>query len=104
MTGRIGGSGALRIEGSVEGDVQVNGDAEVAEGGSIEGNLSGENVDIAGTLAGDANARGVVAVRSTANVRGELRGAEVSIESGARVSVRLDTEFDVDFGGGARRR
>ncbi len=104
VTGRISGSGALRIEGAVKGDVNVNGDTEVAEGGSVEGNLSGESIDIGGTLTGDAVARGVVAVRSGARVQGELRGSEVSIEAGARVSVRLDTEFDLDFGGGARRR
>jgi hypothetical protein len=31
-------------------------------------------------------------------VRGELRAAEVSIEAGARVSIRLETEFELDLG------
>ena len=104
VTGRITGSGALRIEGAVKGDVNVSGEAEVAEGGRVEGNLSGEALDIAGTLLGDAQASGVIAVRSGAEVRGELRGSEVSIEAGARVVVRIETEFDLDFGGGAKRR
>jgi len=104
VTGRISGSGALRVEGTVKGDVNVNGDAEVAEGGSIEGNLSGDGLAIGGTLLGDARANGAIAVRSAAQVRGELRGAEISIEAGARVSVRLDTEFELDFGSGQRRR
>ncbi|MES1178751.1 MAG: polymer-forming cytoskeletal protein [Myxococcales bacterium] len=104
VTGRISGSGALRIEGAVKGDVNVNGDAEIAEGGSVEGNLSGEALEISGSLLGDARASGAIAVRSAAQVRGELRGAEVSIEAGARVSVRLDTEFELDFGSAQRRR
>ena len=104
ITGRIGGSGALRIEGTVKGDVNLNGEAEVAEGASVEGNLSGESLDIAGSLLGDARASGAIAVRSSAQVRGELRGAEVSIEAGARVSVRLDTEFELDFGTAQKRR
>ncbi|MEO8902987.1 MAG: polymer-forming cytoskeletal protein [Polyangiaceae bacterium] len=104
VTGRISGTGALRIEGAVKGDVNVQGDTELAEGGSLEGNLQGEGLDIGGSLLGDAHAQGVIAVRATASVRGELRGSEVSIEAGARVSVRLETDFELDFGGAARRR
>lgn len=104
ITGRISGSGALRIEGTVKGDINVNGDTELAEGANVEGNVKGESLDIAGSLLGDARAHGAIAVRSTAHVRGELRGAEISIEAGARVSVRLETEFELDFAAAPRRR
>ena len=104
ITGRLSGSGGLCIEGSVTGDVNVNGDTEVAAGGSVEGNLHGVGLDIGGTLFGDARASGAIAVRSTAEVRGELSAAEISIEAGARVSVRLETEFELDFGNAQRRR
>ena len=104
ITGRISGTGALHIEGTVKGDVNVNGDTEVAESASIEGNLRGESLDIAGNLLGDAYANGAIAVRSSAHVRGELRGSEISIEAGARVSVRLETEFELDFGTSQKRR
>jgi cytoskeletal protein CcmA (bactofilin family) len=104
VIGRISGDGALRIEGTVKGDVNINGDAEIAEGGSLEGNLQGEGLDIAGNLLGDAQARGAIAVRAAATVRGELRGSAVSIEAGARVSVRLDTDFELDFGAAERHR
>lgn len=104
VTGRVSGEGALRIEGSVRGDVQLTGAAEVAEGGSVEGNVSAASLDIAGTLLGDVASRGPVAIRSGAVVRGELRGSEISIEPGSRVSVRLDTSFDLDLGPAAKRR
>jgi len=104
VTGRINGAGALRIEGRVQGDVSVHGTTEIAAGGSLEGNLHGAALDIGGKLLGDADADGAIAVRSSAEVRGELRGREVSIEAGARVSVRLDTDFDLDFGAAGRRR
>lgn len=104
ITGRISGSGALRIEGAVKGDINVNGDTELGEGASVEGNLYGESLDIAGSLLGDARANGAIALRSSAKVRGELRGTEISIEAGARVSVRLETEFELDFGTAPKRR
>lgn len=104
VTGRINGAGGLRIEGKVKGDVSVHGATEIAAGGSLEGNLHGGSLEIGGKLLGDAEADGAIAVRSSAEVRGELRGREVSIEAGARVSVRLETDFDLDFGAPGRRR
>jgi cytoskeletal protein CcmA (bactofilin family) len=103
ITGRVGGNGVLRIEGVVKGDVHVSGGAEVAEGGSVEGSLQAESLEVAGTLLGDATTRGPIAVRSGALVRGELRASEVSIEPGSRVSLRLDTQVELDLGSFKRR-
>ncbi|HEY4105783.1 MAG TPA: polymer-forming cytoskeletal protein [Polyangiaceae bacterium] len=103
VTGRINGAGTLRVEGSVKGDVSVHGETEIADSGSIEGNVHGDAIEIGGKLVGDAEAEGAIAVRSSAHVRGQLRGAEISIEPGARVSVRLETEFELDFGAQRRR-
>ena len=98
VTGRVSGDGGLRVEGSVRGDIQVSGDAEIAEGASVEGNVAAASLDIAGTLLGDVVARGPVAIRGGAVVRGELRGSEISIEPGSRVSARLAADFDLDLG------
>jgi cytoskeletal protein CcmA (bactofilin family) len=104
VTGRIVGKGGLRVEGNVRGDINVSGDAEIAHGANVEGNVAAESLDIAGTLLGDVVSKGPVAIRGGAVVRGELRGSEISIEPGSRVSVRLDTEFELDFGPAAKRR
>jgi cytoskeletal protein CcmA (bactofilin family) len=101
VTGRVTGEGALRIEGSLRGDLQVTGDAEIAAGGSVEGNVTAASLDIAGTLLGDVVSSGPVAIRGGAVVRGDLRGSEISIEPGSRVSVRLESDFDLDLGPGA---
>jgi cytoskeletal protein CcmA (bactofilin family) len=103
VTGRVSGQGGLRIEGNVRGDVQVSGEAEVAPGAGVEGSFQAETVEVAGSVMGDIHARGPIAVRSGALVHGELRGSEVSIEPGSRVSVRLDTEFELDLGASKRR-
>lgn len=103
VTGQVSGEGALRVEGQVRGDVSVTGDAEIAQGGSVEGNVTAASVDVGGTLLGDVHSSGPVAIRSSAVVRGELRGSEISIEPGSRVSVRLDTEFELDLGSPRRR-
>ena len=104
VTGRVSGAGGLRVEGQVQGDTDVTGDAEIAEGGRVEGNVTAASLDVGGSLLGDVNVRGPVVIRGGAVVRGELRGAEVSIEPGSRVSVRLDTDFELDLGPAPKRR
>jgi len=103
LTGRLSGEGGLRIEGTVKGDVSVSGPAEIAEGASVEGNLQAESLEVTGSLLGDAVTRGPIAVRAGAIVRGELRASEISIDPGSRVSVRLDTPFELDLGAARRR-
>jgi cytoskeletal protein CcmA (bactofilin family) len=103
LTGRVTGDGSLRLEGQVKGEVVVSGAAEIASGASVEGNVQAEAVDVAGSLIGDVSARGPIAIHAGALVRGELKGSEVSIEPGSRVSVRIDTELDLDLGAPRRR-
>jgi len=103
LTGRLSGEGGLRVEGAVKGDVSVSGPAEIAEGASVEGNLQAESLEVSGSLLGDAVTRGPIAVRAGAVVRGELRASEISIEPGSRVSVRLDTQLELDLGAARRR-
>ena len=66
-------------------------------------NVHAESLEIAGPLVGDAVTQGPIAVRAGALVRGELRGSEISIEPGSRVSVRLDTQIELDLGAPRRR-
>ncbi len=103
ITGRVGGEGGLRVEGSIRGDVAVTGPVEITEAASVEGDVHAESVDVGGTLLGNVVARGPVAVRAGATVRGDLKGSRVSIEPGARVAVRLDTDFELDLGPTHRR-
>ena len=104
VTGRLSGAGSLRVEGHVHGDISITGEAHVAEGGRVEGNVTAASLEVAGSLLGDVNVRGAVVIRGGAVVRGDLRGAEVSIEPGSRVSVRLDTDFELDLVPAPKRR
>jgi len=100
VVGSVAGDGSLRIEGSV----QISGDAQVAADGTLEGNLTAASVDVAGNLQGDVTARGPISIQKTASVRGELRGSEVSIEPGARVSVRINNDFELELSPAAKMR
>jgi len=96
VKGNIRGAGALRIAGSVAGNVDVDGDVALEPGSSVDGDITAASVTISGKLDGDASATGPVSVKADAEVSGVLKGSQVSIEAGAAVSVRLDTEFELD--------
>jgi len=103
ITGRVSGEGSLRLEGSLRGEIVMGGDAEIGAQGSLEGSLQAAAVDIAGSVIGDVHARGPIWIRSGALVRGELHADEITIEPGARVSVRLEGDLQLDLGLPKRR-
>jgi cytoskeletal protein CcmA (bactofilin family) len=97
VTGRISGKGAIRVEGKLVGTVSVNGPVEVAEAASVQGDVSGESLDLSGSLVGNVSTTGAVVIRAGALLHGEVKGAEVAVEPGSRVSIRLDTPFELDI-------
>ncbi|MBX3184126.1 MAG: polymer-forming cytoskeletal protein [Polyangiaceae bacterium] len=97
LVGRVSGSGGLRLEGSLRGDVAISGPLEVTAAASLEGNVEAGELAVAGTLNGDARTSGPIRVQAGASVRGELSGSQVTIEPGASVAVRLGTEFELDW-------
>jgi len=97
VTGRVSGKGGIRIEGKLVGNIGVTGPAEVGEGASVEGDVSAESLDLGGNLVGNVTATGAVVIRAGSLLHGEVKGAEVAIEPGARVSIRLDTPFELNI-------
>jgi cytoskeletal protein CcmA (bactofilin family) len=96
VTGRITGKGGLRIEGKIEGDVAITGPAVVVDGASVQGDFAADSLDLSGVISGNVTTTGGVVVRGGARLRGEVKSAEVAIEPGARVSVRLNTPFEIE--------
>jgi cytoskeletal protein CcmA (bactofilin family) len=97
LVGKLQGQGALSIQGTVRGDVSITGPLEIAEGASVKGNVTAESLDVFGTLEGDVHTRGPIAIGAEATVRGSLSGTSISIDPGARVSVRMTSDFELDL-------
>lgn len=95
VRGRVHGTGDLRVEGQIEGDVRVSGELAVDEGGAITGDVDAGAVTIHGALTGDVSARGAVAIGASARVFGNMGGAEVSLEEGAVFAGRIEAEFEL---------
>jgi len=59
----------------------------------MAGTVIGEELTIEGEITSDEE----VVIRSGSLLHGEVKGAEVAIEPGARVSIRLDTPFELNI-------
>lgn len=105
VRGRISGDGDLLVEGTVEGDIALQGDLTVGEGARTVSNVDAAAVTIRGELEGDIRASGVVHIESGARVRGDVRGESIAIDDGAEYVGRLDAEFELptELGGTDKR-
>ncbi len=97
ITGNVSGSGALLVEGRINGGVSVDGPLEVTADAEIKGNVSAETLTLNGTLSGDVTTQGPIALGARARYQGVLRGERVSIAPGAEISADIVTEFDLDL-------
>lgn len=95
VRGRISGDGDLRVEGTIDGDVALDGTLTVADGASVTADVQAASVLVEGALDGDIGATGAVAIRSGARVRGTIRGGSFAIEEGASLSGRIEAEFEM---------
>lgn len=92
VVGRVTGEGDLEINGHVEGDVEVDGDVTVGEGGLVGSNVRGRRLVVRGAVKGDLVGIDAVVLEAGARVVGDLRAPRVAIAAGALVRGHVATE------------
>ena len=85
--GNITGGGDLQIDGAIKGDVRV-GRLIVGETGAVEGNVSGDYVEIRGRVVGAISGKQVKLI-ATAYVDGDITAEQMSIDIGAYFQGRV---------------
>lgn len=96
--GNLRGSGGIRIEGTFEGEIQVQGIIVVGETGRVAcNNIRANTVVVAGTVRGNISAE-KLEIRSTGRVWGDVYVVNFSTEEGAflRGLVRMEEKFILD--------
>jgi cytoskeletal protein CcmA (bactofilin family) len=103
VRGRIAGSGDVRLEGSVEGDISIGGDLVIVSGGRAQSTVEARGVTVGGELEGDVRAEGAVRIESGARMRGDVTGSSIAIDDGAEFVGRLNADFELpaELGGSA---
>lgn len=98
VKGDLTGSGGLRIEGALEGDIALRGLLVIGETGRVTcQELRANSVIVAGAVRGDITAE-KVEIRSTGRVWGNVVTASFATEEGAFLRGQIRMEEQVDIG------
>lgn len=83
IEGKITTNGNIRIDGNINGDVLADGNITVGETGEINGEITGEMVNIGGSVNGAVNAREKLTLEGKSHLKGDLVTKILVIEAGA---------------------
>ncbi|MBK7668317.1 MAG: polymer-forming cytoskeletal protein [Sphingobacteriaceae bacterium] len=83
IIGDIKSAGDVRIDGTLNGNIKLNGRLVVGPNGKIEGNVICQNADISGEVKGTVEVVEMLALKATAKILGDMITGKLSIEPGA---------------------
>lgn len=86
IKGDISASGDFRLDGTLEGSLQLNGKLVVGESGIVNGNVLCLNANIIGSVNGNLSVKEFLSLTASARVKGDLLINKLSIEPGALFS------------------
>jgi cytoskeletal protein CcmA (bactofilin family) len=89
IKGEVHSTGVVRIEGKVEGNLRVDGQVLVANGGLVEGNIVTKEALVAGEVRGSIVAQERVELHATARVRGDVTSPKLAVQEGGVIVGRL---------------
>lgn len=89
FTGEIHGASVIRIEGTVLGNVNVEGGVVLGEKGKIEGNINTRSAIIYGKINGNVQTV-QLEIKKTGLVNGDITTDTLEIELGAQYNGKLD--------------
>ena len=83
IKGDITASGDFRLDGTLQGNIQLNGKLVVGDSGVVTGNVLCQNANIIGTVNGNLSVKELLSLHTSARVRGDILINKLSIEPGA---------------------
>ena len=86
IKGDITAQGDFRLDGRLDGNIQLNGKLVVGESGQVKGNVVCQNANIIGRVDGNISVKEVLTLHSTAVVKGDILINKLAIEPGAAFS------------------
>ena len=90
VRGEIRGRHPIRIEGTFDGTIQIEGVLHISQGAVVTGELAAAHIIVEGKVEGSLTATGRVEFRATANLRGDTRAGRVLVEERAIVNGRIE--------------
>lgn len=83
IIGTIVTNNDIRIDGTVEGDIQCRGKVVIGEKGFVHGNIQCTNAEVQGRIEGKVEALQTLALRASANIQGDVVTQSLIVEPNA---------------------
>lgn len=83
IKGDIVATGDFRLDGTLEGNIQLNGKLVVGDTGVVKGNILCQNANIIGVVDGNLSVKELLSLHATARITGDILINKLSIEPGA---------------------
>ena len=83
ITGDVSSDGDIRIEGSINGNINTKGKVVVGITGKVNGEITCKNFDLSGKVEGKVNAEKLLSLKSTADIKGDINADKLAVEPGA---------------------
>ena len=84
IEGKVTSTGSLRVDGSLQGDLNARGNVTVGEQGNINGAIVANIVTIGGKVVGTVNAKEKLVLESKCVLKGDIITKVLMIEAGAK--------------------
>lgn len=86
IKGNISANGDFRLDGTLQGNITLNGKLVIGEAGLITGNVVCQNATIIGKVNGNLTVQELLELNASACVKGDIIINKLSIQSGASFS------------------
>lgn len=83
IIGTIAGSGTVRIDGTVEGDTDYNGNIIIGETGHVKGNIICDNITLGGKVDGNISAKEQLNLLASGELIGDVQVSNLIINENA---------------------
>lgn len=88
MTGKLSGEGVIQVEGTVEGEIELNGAVIVTTTGTVHGPIAADVIHVAGSVEGSVVARDHLRLEKTGTLDGDAETVSLVVEDGGRLNGR----------------
>jgi cytoskeletal protein CcmA (bactofilin family) len=83
LKGDISSNGDIRIDGSLQGNIQCQAKVVIGANGSVDGDISGQQADIMGKVTGTIKVKELLQLKGGSQVNGNLYAGKLQIEPSA---------------------
>lgn len=84
VIGKIEGKGNLRIDGTVDGDIDYDGNIVIGETGKVNGNIKSDDISLAGNVNGNISSKTKLIILSTGTLMGDIEVSNFIVHENGR--------------------